>query len=297
MAGSAGVVVAASQFPFARARTAPVRFVGYPFTLGVASGDPQPDGVVLWTRLAPSPLSGNGGMPDKPVTGRSGRSPPTRTSRASSRAARRSRSRSDAHSVHAEPRGLQPGREYFYRFRANGEISPTGRTKTAPAGAASALAFAFASLPAVRARLLHRLQAHGAGRPRPGHPPRRLHLRVRHELVHGDRRQRARELQPRDRQPRRLPRAPRAVQDRPGPAGRARRVPVAGHLRRPRDRQQLGLRHARGRPAAGRLLPPPQGRVQGLLGAHAAAQGPEARRGTASRSTSAAATATWPRST
>jgi len=33
-----------------------------PFTLGVASGDPEPDGVVLWTRLAPDPLQG-GGMP------------------------------------------------------------------------------------------------------------------------------------------------------------------------------------------------------------------------------------------
>ena len=36
------------------------------FTLGVASGDPTPDGVVLWTRLAPDPLAG-GGMPDQPV--------------------------------------------------------------------------------------------------------------------------------------------------------------------------------------------------------------------------------------
>src|SRR4030095_2022020 len=37
-------------------------FDAYPFTLGVASGDPLPDGVVLWTRLAPKPLEG-GGMP------------------------------------------------------------------------------------------------------------------------------------------------------------------------------------------------------------------------------------------
>src|SRR6185295_9018015 len=37
-------------------------FNSYPFTLGVASGDPLPDGVVLWTRLAPAPLEG-GGMP------------------------------------------------------------------------------------------------------------------------------------------------------------------------------------------------------------------------------------------
>ena len=26
------------------------------FSLGVASGDPLPDGIVLWTRLAPDPL-------------------------------------------------------------------------------------------------------------------------------------------------------------------------------------------------------------------------------------------------
>src|SRR5258708_4870588 len=44
----------------------PLPLAGYPFTLGVASGDPWPDGVVLWTRLAPQPLQG-GGMPPWPV--------------------------------------------------------------------------------------------------------------------------------------------------------------------------------------------------------------------------------------
>ena len=39
---------------------------GNPFTLGVASGDPEPNGVVIWTRLAPKPLDG-GGMPNRPV--------------------------------------------------------------------------------------------------------------------------------------------------------------------------------------------------------------------------------------
>ena len=39
----------------------------YPFTLGVASGDPLPDWVVLWTRLAPDPLDPGGGMPHTPV--------------------------------------------------------------------------------------------------------------------------------------------------------------------------------------------------------------------------------------
>src|SRR5712691_5131613 len=44
----------------------PLRFDRDPFTLGVASGDPLPDGVVLWTRLAPDPLTG-GGMAGAPV--------------------------------------------------------------------------------------------------------------------------------------------------------------------------------------------------------------------------------------
>ncbi|KRE25686.1 alkaline phosphatase [Mycobacterium sp. Soil538] len=38
-----------------------------------------------------------------------------------------------AHSVHVELMGLRPGAEYFYRFRAEGFVSPPGRTRTAPA--------------------------------------------------------------------------------------------------------------------------------------------------------------------
>ena len=48
----------------ARARA---RFSDHPFKLGVASGDPRPDGVVLWTRLAPEPLGRDGGMDLDPV--------------------------------------------------------------------------------------------------------------------------------------------------------------------------------------------------------------------------------------
>lgn len=51
---------------FSRSLLAKPVFRAYPFTLGVASGDPLPDGVVLWTRLAPDPLNG-GGMPGQPV--------------------------------------------------------------------------------------------------------------------------------------------------------------------------------------------------------------------------------------
>ena len=56
----------ADQFPTS-AQTATPKFAADPFSLGVASGDPLPDGVVLWTRLAPDPLNG-GGMPSQAVT-------------------------------------------------------------------------------------------------------------------------------------------------------------------------------------------------------------------------------------
>ena len=115
------------------------------FQLGVASGDPWPDSVVLWTRLAPDPLDG-GGMPDRvtPVEWE------IATDERFSRTVRRGTAfaRPEAgHSVHVEPRGLRPGSAYFYRFRAGGEISPVGRTRTAPAvGArASRLRLAYAS--------------------------------------------------------------------------------------------------------------------------------------------------------
>src|SRR3546814_19807725 len=43
------------------------KFLDDPFTLGVASGDPAPDGFVIWTRLAPKPLDPHGGIPDEDV--------------------------------------------------------------------------------------------------------------------------------------------------------------------------------------------------------------------------------------
>ncbi|MEV2271676.1 alkaline phosphatase D family protein [Nonomuraea africana] len=121
---------------------------GTPFTLGVASGDPTLSGVVLWTRLAPDPLAvdGRGGMPDQavPVEWQVAKDEGfTRVVREGVARATPER----GHSVHVELEGLRPGREYFYRFRAGGEISQVGRTKTAPPPGAdlSSLAFAFVS--------------------------------------------------------------------------------------------------------------------------------------------------------
>ena len=108
-----------------------------PFRLGVASGEPSADGLVLWTRLAPQPLAddGLGGMPDRtvPVEWEIATDEQFRTV---VRRGTEDATRSGAHSVHVELDGLAPGAEYFYRFRAAGHVSPAGRTRTAPAGGA-----------------------------------------------------------------------------------------------------------------------------------------------------------------
>ena len=131
--------------PFAGKACVQPRFSAYSFSLGVTSGDPLPDGVLLWTRLAPDP-SNDGGMPDGEV--------PVRWQVASDENFRRivregtEFARPElAHSVHAEVEGLESAREYFYRFKVGSELSPVGRTKTAPEAGASVseMTFAFAS--------------------------------------------------------------------------------------------------------------------------------------------------------
>jgi alkaline phosphatase D len=121
------------------------RFSGYPFTLGVASGAPLPDGVVLWTRLAPQPVRGGGAGRD-PVLVRWQVAHDERFARIVRRGSARARP-SGAFSVHVEVDGLQPARWYFYRFIAGGEVSPFGRTRTAPAAGESSdrLRFGLAS--------------------------------------------------------------------------------------------------------------------------------------------------------
>ena len=130
----------------ARRADALIRTAEYPFSLGVASGDPWPGGVVLWTRLAPDPMAPGGGMPRSRVA--------VGWEVAEDESFRRVVKRGSAlavpelgHSVHVEVEGLQPARVYWYRFLSGGEASPIGRTKTAPRAGAPAgeLRFAFAS--------------------------------------------------------------------------------------------------------------------------------------------------------
>lgn len=107
------------------------KFTAYPFTLGIASGDPTPDGVVLWTRLAPSPLNG-GGMTAAPVAV----SWQIADDEAMTRIVQEGTSIAApelAHSVHVEVNGLTSDRWYWYRFTVGNEISPIGRTRTLPA--------------------------------------------------------------------------------------------------------------------------------------------------------------------
>jgi alkaline phosphatase D len=103
-----------------------------PFTLGVASGYPSPTGVVLWTRLAPSPSTPGGGMAPEAVPVEWEVATDERLARVVQRGVA-SATPSFAHAVHVEVDNLEPARWYWYRFRAGGEVSGIGRTRTAPA--------------------------------------------------------------------------------------------------------------------------------------------------------------------
>ncbi|MEP6919438.1 MAG: PhoD-like phosphatase N-terminal domain-containing protein, partial [Acidobacteriota bacterium] len=128
VAWTVGLAAVAQPVLSTRAWSQPL-FRSYPFPMGVASGEPLPDSVVLWTRLAPEPLNG-GGMPMANVE--------VAWEVARDRAFASIESKGTAvahpelgHSLRVEVHGLDPGREYFYRFRAGDEVSQTGRTRTA----------------------------------------------------------------------------------------------------------------------------------------------------------------------
>ncbi len=138
---AAGASLAAFGAPFRAAASAP------PFTLGVASGSPSPDGFVIWTRIAPDPAA-----PD----GMGGVTTPAQVAwevaedEAMRRIVRRGSAMTtpaEAHALHVEIGGLKPDRPYWYRFTAMGEMSAIGRARTAPARGArnSRLKLAMAS--------------------------------------------------------------------------------------------------------------------------------------------------------
>lgn len=144
--GLAAIGAAAAMPP--TAGTAGARrpsFTRDPFQLGVASGDPDSQGVALWTRLAPEPLQG-GGMSADPVEVRWEVSEDEGMRRIV-RSGKSTATADWAHSVHVEVDGLKPDRWYWYRFHAGDAVSPVGRTRTMPPEDAlpERLRFAFAS--------------------------------------------------------------------------------------------------------------------------------------------------------
>lgn len=132
-------------YPFASSRLllAAPSFTANPFSSGIASGDPLMDGVVLWTRLMGDPARESAWQRERVEVGYE-----VAEDEAMTRIVKRGKAVADpdqGHTVHADVRGLQPGRWYWYRFHAGSETSPVGRTRTAPSGASERLRFAFAS--------------------------------------------------------------------------------------------------------------------------------------------------------
>ncbi|MEU8885555.1 alkaline phosphatase D family protein [Streptomyces hydrogenans] len=135
-AGAAAALAFATQLPAAGAAAAAEldgrRITEDPFTLGVASGDPLPGSVLLWTRLAPRPFEPGGGLPAERVSVHWELARDERFAR-TVRRGRVTAHPEFSHTVHVEVEHLEPGREFYYRFRAGDWTSPVGRTRTAPA--------------------------------------------------------------------------------------------------------------------------------------------------------------------
>src|SRR5688572_8984510 len=92
------------------------KLAAYPFSLGVASGDPAPDSVVLWTRLAPRPLEPGGGMPAGAVEVEWQIAEDEGLSRVIG-SGKAVANPEWGHSVHVEASGLKPDRWYWYQFK------------------------------------------------------------------------------------------------------------------------------------------------------------------------------------
>ena len=199
----------------------------YPFTLGVASGDPAPDGFVLWTRLAPHPLRSHTGMPDRAVSV----DWEVATDEAMKHVVRSGTAYAPAqlaHSVHVEVEGLKPRplvlvpvprrrreqpRSAARRRSRAGRSAPTSCGSPSPRARTTSTGYytAYEHMAEDDLDLVV--------------PPRRLHLRVRDEPPAGPEASRCPTGRQRDQDAARLPHPPRAVQDRP--AISRRRTPAA----------------------------------------------------------------------
>lgn len=130
--GAATLVACRGTLPFGSPEAAP-------FAHGVASGDPRPDRVILWTRVTPEP-----GRELEPVgvTWRLARDPELRD--VAARGALDATPARD-HTVKIDPVGLESGTTYWYQFEARGRRSSIGRTRTLPVGRVERVRLGFCS--------------------------------------------------------------------------------------------------------------------------------------------------------
>ncbi|MFE3657015.1 alkaline phosphatase D family protein [Streptomyces sp. NPDC059165] len=135
-AAATAVATAAAAPTLAAAPSAVAAEQAPAFLHGIASGDPLPDGVLLWTRITPVPdaVPGSGKGPETEVTWE------VAEDRGFSNVVARGRTTASAasdHTVKVDVRGLRHGTTYYYRFGAGEALSPVGRTRTAPAADAA----------------------------------------------------------------------------------------------------------------------------------------------------------------
>ena len=131
LAGSAGAAAVAGAATSAKAGA-----THETFQHGVASGDPLPRAVVLWTRVTPTPDAqpGSGLGPRVQVSWE------VATDRRFRDVVRRGRTTTGPardHTVKVDATRLRPDTAYFYRFTVRGQTSAVGRTRTAPARSSS----------------------------------------------------------------------------------------------------------------------------------------------------------------
>ena len=129
-----GIAAAAASAPARLLHAADaLKFRADPFSLGIASGYPSANSVVLWTRLAPEPKRPGGGIDANHVVPVLCEVATDERMRNVVRSSETFATAQFAHSIHYEPADLEPGRDYWYRFMAGGARSVVGQTRTAPA--------------------------------------------------------------------------------------------------------------------------------------------------------------------
>jgi alkaline phosphatase D len=172
--------VAAGLGALSAADSADAQSKGTAFVHGVASGDPLPDRVIIWTRLTPSAEAtpGSGLGPDSLVRWEMSHNRFFSTVVAAGEVTTRAAS---DHTIKVDVTGLAPATSYFYRFEFNGAFSPIGQTRTAPASSRGDHKPAFRGrlMLEFRGRLLLRLSPSRAPDGPRFHPASRgLHLRI-----------------------------------------------------------------------------------------------------------------------